>query len=51
MRQLLERTTADRVKATKSIGDLARDGLKHAAGKDFGKDAPRWRRWVELHTS
>ena len=33
--------------AKKSLGDLARDHLKKAAGRDLGNDPEAWRRWVE----
>jgi hypothetical protein len=35
--------------ASKTVGDLAREKLKKAARRDFGKDAPQWRAWVTAH--
>jgi hypothetical protein len=33
--------------AKKSLGDVARDHLKKAAGRDLGQDPEVWRQWVE----
>jgi hypothetical protein len=49
LQPFIDKAFDDQVKATKTIGSLAHDGLKKACRKDFGMDAMRWRKWVESH--
>jgi hypothetical protein len=49
VRPLIEKQYA--ASLSKTIGDLAHDALKNATGKDWGRDAARWRRWVESRKS
>jgi hypothetical protein len=44
---MMETALAVHPYAKKSLGDLARDHLKKAAGRDLGTDPEAWRRWVE----
>ena len=53
--KILRLTIEDQMKhspdASKTLGDLARQKLKKATGRDYAKDAKRWREWVEAHVN
>ena len=43
----LERCLKKNPDISKTVGDLAHERLKCLTKKDFGKDSPRWRKWIE----
>jgi hypothetical protein len=47
MRAMMKTALAVHTYAGKSLGDVARDQLRKAAGRDLGTDPEAWRRWVQ----